>query len=402
MSSVNEIPNGWMETTLGEVIDIKHGFAFKGKYISEVPNNNILVTPGNFSLGGGFKSEKFKYYYGDIPEDYILNADDIIVTMTDLSKEGDTLGYSALVPNGNKIYLHNQRIGLVIFKNEDFDKKFAYWLLRTRHYQKSMVNSSTGSTVSHTSPSRIQEYEFNLPPIPEQKAIANILTAFDDKIENLQAQNLTLEQTAQTIFAAWFGKYQVGDELPDGWRVGKLGEEFKITMGQSPSGSSYNEEEIGIVFFQGRAEFTSRFPDIRLYTTEPKRMANKFDILVSVRAPVGDINVAHTNCCIGRGLAAVSSEYKSYVLYKLKSLKPIFDLFESEGTVFGSINKTSLENIETIIPEIKKIEEFDTISSKIDLKIYNNHNQIQTLKKTRDTLLPKLMSGQLRINEFKE
>lgn len=242
MSGVNEnIPDGWVDTSLGELIDIKHGFAFKGKYISEVPNDNILVTPGNFSLGGGFKSEKLKFYYGDIPEDYILNADDIIVTMTDLSKEGDTLGYSALVPDGNKIYLHNQRIGLVIFKNEEFDKKFAYWLLRTRHYQKSMVNSSTGSTVSHTSPSRIQEYEFNLPPLPEQKAIANILTAFDDKIENLQAQNKTLEQTAQTIFAAWFGKYQVGDELPDGWRVGKYEDLVNLSAGKGVKKSDYIE-----------------------------------------------------------------------------------------------------------------------------------------------------------------
>jgi type I restriction enzyme S subunit len=214
------IPKGWVETALGEVINIKHGFAFKGEFISLERNENILITPGNFKVGGGFKSDKFKYYYGDIPNDYILNPNDVIVTMTDLSKIGDTLGYSAKVPTDNKNYLHNQRIGLLIYKNNDFDKEYIYWLLRTKHYQKSIVNSSTGSTVRHTSPKRIQEYSFNTPQsIEEQKAIAQILTAFDDKIELLQDQNKTLETTAQTIFKEWFGKYQIGDELPEGWRV---------------------------------------------------------------------------------------------------------------------------------------------------------------------------------------
>ena len=113
---MSELPKGWVETTLGNFIEVKHGFAFKGKHISEHPNGNILVTPGNFKVGGGFKSEKLKYYDGDIPEDYILKTDEIIVTMTDLSKIGDTLGFAALVPHSlvNK-YLHNQRIGLVQF-----------------------------------------------------------------------------------------------------------------------------------------------------------------------------------------------------------------------------------------------------------------------------------------------
>ena len=200
MSLENKIPEGWVETTLGEMINVKHGFAFKGQFISLEPNDKIMVTPGNFKVGGGFKGAKFKYYSGEIPEDYILKPNDVIVTMTDLSKEGDTLGFSAKVPNDNKTYLHNQRIGLIQFINPDFDKEFIYWFLRTEHYQKSMVNSATGSTVRHTSPNRIKEYVFYCPQkLEEQKAIAKILTAFDDKIENLQAQNKTLEQTAQTI-----------------------------------------------------------------------------------------------------------------------------------------------------------------------------------------------------------
>ena len=187
--------------------------------------------------------------------------------------------------------------------------------------------------------------------------------------------------------------------IPKGWRVGKLGEEFDIVMGQSPKGSSYNELGDGMVFFQGRAEFQARFPKRRLYTTEPKRIAEKYDVLMSVRAPVGDINVASQKCCIGRGLAAIHSDKKAYALYKMISLSSHFDLFESEGTVFGSINKTSLESIKVAIPSAEIIDAFEVIAWEIDKKIFNNTEQIQILSKTRDTLLPKLMSGQVRAYE---
>jgi len=224
----------------------------------------------------------------------------------------------------------------------------------------------------------------------------------------LREKNKTLEATAQAIFKEWFVNFnfpgatdkmidsELG-EIPEGWRAGKLGEEVKIVMGQSPSGESYNENENGEVFFQGRTDFSDRFPQVRLYTTEPKRMAERFDVLVSVRAPVGDINVASERCCIGRGLAAVRSDYKSYALYKIKSLKDAFNKFEAEGTVFGSINKDSFLNIEALIPATEVVKSFDGFANSLDEKIFNNYSQIQNLSTLRDTLLPKLMNGELKI-----
>jgi len=120
----------WRECKLGEVIDVKHGYAFKGENITTEKTSDILVTPGNFNIGGGFKSSKFKYFNGSYPEDYIFNEGDIVVTMTDLSKEGDTLGYSAKIPKcDNCKYLHNQRVGLVKFISNDVDKDFIYCVL---------------------------------------------------------------------------------------------------------------------------------------------------------------------------------------------------------------------------------------------------------------------------------
>ena len=113
-----------MKCKLGDYIRIKHGFAFKGEYITAENNGVVLVTPGNFEIGGGFKEDKCKFFNGDYPKEYVLSPYDLIVTMTDLSKQGDTLGYSALVPKTNRVYLHNQRIGLVDVYNPKADKMF--------------------------------------------------------------------------------------------------------------------------------------------------------------------------------------------------------------------------------------------------------------------------------------
>ncbi len=141
----------WKEYRLGEIFKVKHGFAFRGEYISIESNNNVLVTPGNFHVGGGFKYDKFKYYRSsDFPQDYILSTGDIVITMTDLSKESDTLGFAAKIPiSTNQKFLHNQRIGLLQFKRNDFDRDFIYWILRTREYQSYIVGSASGTSVMH-------------------------------------------------------------------------------------------------------------------------------------------------------------------------------------------------------------------------------------------------------------
>ena len=145
-----------------------------------------------------------------------------------------------------------------------------------------------------------------------------VKVVFDNKIEENERINNNLEQQAQAICQQMF----IDNALSD-WTEGTLSDIADITMGQSPSGNSYNEDKNGTIFFQGRAEFGFRFPSVRLYTTEPKRMAQSNDTLMSVRAPVDDINVAHTDCCIGRGLAAIHSKsnHQSFVLYTMFSLK---------------------------------------------------------------------------------
>jgi type I restriction enzyme S subunit len=251
---------------------------------------------------------------------------------------------------------------------------------------------ATGSAQPQLPIRDLKEIIFLLPMLPEQRAIAGVLSSLDDKIDLLHRQNKTLEGMAEALWRKMFV-----EEADPGWRKGKLGDEMNIIMGQSPPGNSYNEDKQGTLFFQGRAEFGYRFPDARLYCTEPKRYAKKYDTLVSVRAPVGDINMAFEDCCIGRGLAAVrhNKRFISYTFYKIRSLKDEFDSFEQQGTVFGSIGKDEFNGIDTFIVPERIIQEFENNAKPIDDKIFANSIQIRMLSRLRDTLLPKLMSGEV-------
>lgn len=184
---------------LSDYMNIKHGYAFKGDYISTEDNGIVLVTPGNFRIGGGFQESKCKFFTTDYPEEYVLHPGDLIVTMTDLSKGADTLGYGAIVPdNHDRVYLHNQRIGLVQLRNSHLDKDFIYWYLRSYDYHARIVGSASGSTVKHTSPKRILEQRI---PIPQKEDAAKLklLRFIDAKITKNDLESRKLATVRDTL-----------------------------------------------------------------------------------------------------------------------------------------------------------------------------------------------------------
>ncbi len=199
----------WNETSLAAVMDVKHGFAFPGENIRDEPPGDILLTPGNFAIGGGFKGDKFKYFDGEVPEDYVLKEGELVLTMTDLSKQADTLGYPATVPKPRgPRFLHNQRLGKVLIRRgAELDRGFLFFLLRTAEYRNEVLASATGPMVKHTSRGRILAHKASIPPLAEQKAIAAVLGALDDKIELNRRMNATLEAMARALFQSWFGDF---------------------------------------------------------------------------------------------------------------------------------------------------------------------------------------------------
>ena len=298
----------------------------------------------------------------------------------------------------------NQQFNSIV-PNEENDADFIYYLMTVVGKHLNYL-SKTSTAVPIINKSTFANYEIEIPNIKEQKRIGEILSSLDDKIELNRRINDNLEQQAQALFKSWFVNFEpfkngqfVDSELgkiPKGWKVGYLSEIADIIMGQSPNGSTYNENGEGIIFYQGRAEFGTRFPSIRLFTTNPTRIAPANSILISVRAPVGDINITHKECCIGRGLAsAVSRTNKSaFLLYTLFSLKSDLDRFNAEGTVFGSINRKTLESLKILIPTNDIISKFEAIVASMDQQILTLHLESENLKILRDTLLPKLMSGE--------
>jgi type I restriction enzyme S subunit len=269
-----------------------------------------------------------------------------------------------------------------------------------------------------------------LVPFPNKKtqdAIADFLSALDDRIALLRETNQTLEAIAQALFKSWFvdfdpvrakadGRLPEGigaataalfpdtfeeSELgmvPKGWRYSTVQNAFVLTMGQSPPGSTYSTDNSDMPFYQGCTDFGFRFPTQRMYCSAPTRLAETGDTLVSVRAPVGDVNMAIEKCCIGRGLASVRHpNFQSFTFYAISNLGNHFKNFDTEGTIFGSINKADFQSLPVIDAPLNVVTEFENIAKQLDSKVVQNEYSLRVLSELRDTLLPRLISGQLRI-----
>ena len=340
------------------------------------------------------------------------------------------IGYLAIAKNP---LATNQGFRSLVVK-PGYDHEFIYyWLLAN---VAELERHATGSTFKELSGSALKQIRLRLPSaLSEQRAIAHILGTLDDKIELNRRMNETLEAMARALFKAWFvdfepvrakieGRWQRGQslpglpahlydlfpdrlipselgEIPEGWEVTTVADEFSIVMGQSPPGATYNEAGDGMPFYQGRADFQLRFPKRRVYCTSPTRLSKAGDTLISVRAPVGDINMAVEDCAIGRGVAAVrhKSGSRSYTYQFMRGLEAVFARFEAEGTVFGSISKTDFHTIPCIAPPPHTISCFEKALEPVDNRIEVAEIESRTLAQLRDTLLPKLISGELQVKD---
>ncbi|MFK1708472.1 restriction endonuclease subunit S [Klebsiella quasipneumoniae] len=212
------LPAKWIFSDLSKLIDIKHGYAFKGEYFSDKATNDILLTPGNVRIGGGFKFDKFKYYDGEVPKDYIFEKDDIFVSMTDLSKECDSLGYAARIPYQEDVrFLHNQRLGRVIIgKHASSAKEFIYQVLVSQDYRNTVLGSVTGTTVKHTSPSKILSHVIPHSRNGEvEKKFDSICSSYSLSISKNNENNRILLQLRDTLLPKLISGELSLEDLPD-------------------------------------------------------------------------------------------------------------------------------------------------------------------------------------------
>ena len=272
-------------------------------------------------------------------------------------------------------------------------------LPRYLYYAMSLIDLdkyNEGTTIPSLRTETLNKLVLDIPSLEEQQKIISYIRPIEEKIEINQKINKNLQEQAKALYRNMFI-----DNYSSEWSMGTLSDISDITMGQSPSGDTYNEKEIGMVFYQGRTDFGFRFPKRRIFTAAPKRIAQAGDVLISVRAPVGDLNVSNETCCIGRGLGAIHAKdgKNSFVLYTLFTLQAQLNVFNCEGTVFGSINQNDLKSMPTAIPDPKSIELFESIVEPMDSTIRSNYDEICCLQELRDSLLPKLMSGKF---DFKD
>ena len=389
MSNVNEIPNGWEETTLGDLIDI-----FNQKRIP-------LSTNVRSTRKGVYP------YYGasnivDYIDDYIFDGTFLLI-----SEDGENLNTRntpiAFIAKG-KFWVNNHA-HIVKGKKEYLTKYLELYLSKL-----DISGFITGAVQPKLSKGNLVNIPIKISKSEdEQKAIANILTSFDDKIENLQAQNKTLETTSQTIFKEWFGKYQIGDDLPKDWRVGKIGDLTEIKRGGSPrpikdyiSDSGYRWLKISDATATKSPYIFNIKEHIKIEGLKKTTLKKAGDLVLSNSATPGMPKFLAVDSCVHDGWmhfpsSMVSNEYL-YLLFL--HIRPRL-VQQGSGSVFVNLKTDILRYYETVVPSESTLLNFDKLIKPIFDKIYSNATQIQTLTKTRDTLLPKLMSGTIRVNGFK-
>ncbi len=431
--------NRWVETTLNDLIAVRHGFAFKGEYFRDEPPGCVLLTPGNFAIGGGFRGDKLKYYVGPVPEEFVLDEGELLVTMTDLSKQADTLGYPALVPKWRGVrFLHNQRLGRVVVRQgAPVSKEFLFYVLCTREYRHEVVSTASGTTVKHTSPTRIQGFRFKLPPLVEQQCIVHILGTLDDKIELNRRMNQTMEKIAAAIFKSWFMDFDPVrakaegrdpglpqdiadlfpdefkdselDEIPKGWRVKPIGEVVRCFGGATPSTSNPAFWEGGAHLFVTPKDMSALQSPVILDSERhithagvdkiSSRQLPLGTVLLSSRAPIGYLAMTDVPVSVNQGIIAMICDGGLPNLYVLHWTKASMDIIKSRagGTTFAEISKRNFRPIPTVVPPPNVLNAFMDAVRCLHDRIALNTRQNRRLAGLRDTLLPKLLSGEIDV-----
>ncbi|MGW2841977.1 restriction endonuclease subunit S [Streptomyces sp. NPDC001493] len=304
------------------------------------------------------------------------------------SREGSYHGIAAEIPEDVEICM-GQRMVLIRPDQDLLNFRFLKYWLNSRFVRDFISGMREGSGAPRINLPTVRGMAVPVPAVREQEAISSILGALDDKI----AVNERIAATADALASALF-------EASEAKKHYRLSDVASIVMGQSPPGETYNETGDGIPFYQGVRDFGMRHPGHRVWCTEASRHAGAGDVLVSVRAPVGTINVAEETCGIGRGVAAVRAiQYPHVLLQALSSDGSVWRPYEAEGTVFGSINKKQLSLLEVSWPNESQIEAVEGQLSVLDRQVSQVLHESRSLSILRDTLLPQLMSGRLRIKD---
>lgn len=414
----------WRDCKLGDLLEVKHGFAFLGEHFGST-GTHVVLTPGNFLEEGGFKerSDKAKWYSGPIPDDYVLNKGDLIVAMTEQA-EG-LLGSSALIPRSG-FYLHNQRLGLVQIRDrKQADQHFLYYLFNSKPVRQQIRGSASGTKIRHTAPSRIADVNVSVPPLPVQRRIAGILSAYDELMENSQRRIRILEAMARALYREWFvhfrfpghkkssspsgrggGEGAKHSDIPQGWEVKRVPDCVHI----NPRVTVPRDGEKPFVPMGCLSNDSMLISDIE------SRAGNS-----GAKFQNGDTLFARITPCLENGKTgfvqflpdaqAVGFGSTEFIVLRSRTLTPEFVYLLARSDEFRGVAIKSMsgatgrqrvqeqcfDDFQIVQPPRALLDRFSAIVAPSFRLIYKLHLQIQTLRRTRDLLLPRLLSGQVNL-----
>lgn len=422
----DKIPANWEIVTFRDVAELRHGYQFRNYDFTE---DGVKVFKITQIKGDGIADISSCSFIDanriDEFERVLLNKGDILIALT-----GATIGKVARF-NFDEIVLQNYRVGNFFPLSEEvLDKEYFYQFLKSKLFYNQILANQTQSAQQNIGKEDINNMSVVLPPLPEQKAIANILSAIDDKIENNLAINNTLEDMARALYKHWFvdfGPFQDGEfidselgPIPKGSEVRRLGDLVeKLSKGTTPRMKDVGDldciipflkvkdvNDIGVIDKSG----LSYIPE-KIHLNQLKRsILMNGDLLFSIAGTIGRVsivpeNLNNSNCNQALAFIRLSdkSKYNTLIYNWLKSEEVQNEIESSivQG-VQANVSLTVLKELQLVIPNNETMVEFSKKINPIHNLILDNQSENQNLNKLRDTLLPNLISGEVRLKEFQE
>ena len=395
----------WNHVLLADHIEkIGSGITPRGGDAVYVSSGTVLIRSQNI-YNNSFHIDGLVYISEEQAErmrGVTVQSGDVLLNIT-----GDSVARCCIVPDQRLPARVNQHVAIIRPKPEKINPRFLMYFLTSPYMQATMLSlAGSGGTRKALTKGMIEKFRIPRPDIDIQENIVERLSKYDDLIENNRRRIALLEESARLLYREWFVHFRfpghenvrVIDGVPQGWELQPLIQLAEIVMGQSPKSEFYNMAGTGLPFHQGVTNFGYRFVIHRNFSSIVPRIAESGDILISVRAPVGRLNLTLDRIVIGRGLAAIRSRhnFQSFLFYALKKHFHAEDIIGT-GTIYAAINKSELENQLLLRPAASSVYDFERQVGEIDRQIVCLTRQNELLVKARDQLLPRLMNGETMV-----
>ena len=423
-TEIGKIPKDWKVIKLGTLCRFKRGFSYRSSQITSNQTQIRFLTINDIEKEGGLKRDSEKLYIREdveIDPEFFVNEGDVLIANTDMSK-GFIIGAPILIKNIVEKYVYSMDLTKIIFNKDTVDSVFLFYYLKHPSMRRRMKSAAQGTNVLHLNHAIVREFFVPLPPFQEQQKIAEILSTVDRAIEDVDETIARLERLKKALMGELlagrirvkevdgkltfyreteFQETEIG-KIPKDWKVTKLGEIAKIIMGQSPPSETYNKDGVGMPFLQGKMEFGRIYPSPSMYTTKPIKIAEPNDILISVRAPVGDVNITPYRLCIGRGLAAIrlnpALAFNLFYFYYLQWSKNRLENL-GKGSTFRAITLEDLKEFKVTCPPYNEQQKLAEVLSTVDKTIELYQYERSKLEKVKNGLMSVLLTGKVRARD---